>query len=319
MPKEITTPGDGPDPGVVRLRRQPGAVGARRRRARARRSASSTCWSRSTSTSTRPTGTPTTSSRRRPGSSARTCRSPFLGFFTHAVHPDHRGGRRAARRGAPGVGGHRRHLAADRRRALLASGPLRLLAQARHAAHAARGSSTCCCAPARRATCFGLRRGGLASRSCARNPHGIVLAEHIATGVLAQADPPPRQARAPRRAGDRARELARLASPRTATIPDFPLRLIGLRELRSHNSWMHNAPLLMRGGRTHAAAHPSRRRRGARARRRRALPDQLARTGRSRSPATVTDEMKRGHGRAAARLGPPRRLAASPTRPAART
>jgi len=28
--------------------------------------------------------------------------------------------------------------------------------------------------------------------------------------------------------------------------PDFPLRL---RELRSHNSWMHNAPLLTRGGR----------------------------------------------------------------------
>jgi formate dehydrogenase len=40
--------------------------------------------------------------------------------------------------------------------------------------------------------------------------------------------------------------------------PDFPLRLIGLRELRSHNSWMHNAPLLMRGGRTHAARiHPN--------------------------------------------------------------
>jgi formate dehydrogenase len=29
--------------------------------------------------------------------------------------------------------------------------------------------------------------------------------------------------------------------------------MIGLRELRSHNSWMHNAPLLLRGGRTHAA------------------------------------------------------------------
>ncbi len=33
--------------------------------------------------------------------------------------------------------------------------------------------------------------------------------------------------------------------------------MIGLRELRSHNSWMHNAPLLMRGGRTHSARiHP---------------------------------------------------------------
>jgi anaerobic selenocysteine-containing dehydrogenase len=38
---------------------------------------------------------------------------------------------------------------------------------------------------------------------------------------------------------------------------DRPLRLIGLRELRSHNSWMHNAKLLMRGGRTHALrVHP---------------------------------------------------------------
>jgi formate dehydrogenase len=40
--------------------------------------------------------------------------------------------------------------------------------------------------------------------------------------------------------------------------PDFPLLLIGLRELRSHNSWMHNAPLLMRGGREHALRiHPA--------------------------------------------------------------
>ncbi len=30
-----------------------------------------------------------------------------------------------------------------------------------------------------------------------------------------------------------------------------------MRELRSHNSWMHNAPLLMGGGRTHALRmHP---------------------------------------------------------------
>ena len=52
-------------------------------------------------------------------------------------------------------------------------------------------------------------------------------------------------------------EADRLAA-RNGHDPDFPLRLIGLRELRSHNSWMHNAPLLMRGGRTHAArVHPA--------------------------------------------------------------
>ncbi len=51
-------------------------------------------------------------------------------------------------------------------------------------------------------------------------------------------------------------EAGRLAA-RNGHDPDFPLRLIGLRELRSHNSWMHNAALLMRGGREHAArVHP---------------------------------------------------------------
>ena len=35
------------------------------------------------------------------------------------------------------------------------------------------------------------------------------------------------------------------------------MRLIGMRELRSHNSWMHNAPMLMRGNRRHALRiHP---------------------------------------------------------------
>jgi anaerobic selenocysteine-containing dehydrogenase len=39
--------------------------------------------------------------------------------------------------------------------------------------------------------------------------------------------------------------------------PDgYPMRLIGMREARSENSWMHNAPLLMRGDRVqHARMH----------------------------------------------------------------
>ena len=32
----------------------------------------------------------------------------------------------------------------------------------------------------------------------------------------------------------------------------FPLRMIGMREPRSENSWMHNSPLLMRGERSSA-------------------------------------------------------------------
>ena len=42
-----------------------------------------------------------------------------------------------------------------------------------------------------------------ASRSWRENPHGIVLAEHLAPGVLAQADPPRREAGPARPAGDR--------------------------------------------------------------------------------------------------------------------
>ena len=75
--------------------------------------------------------------------------------------------------------------------------------------------------------------------------------------------------------------------------PRFPLKLIGLRELRSHNSWMHNSPLLLRGGRTHSA---------------RVNPDDAAaagladgdtvcvssKSGSIELPVTVTDEMTPG-------------------------
>ncbi len=102
---------------------------------------------------------------------------------------------------------------------------------------------------------FGLRRGGLNLSKLRENPHGIVLADHLAPEVLngqirhrdkrVRLDPP-----------EIAAEAARLIA-QNGDDPAFPLRLIGLRELRSHNSWMHNAELLMRGGRTHAArVHP---------------------------------------------------------------
>jgi len=102
---------------------------------------------------------------------------------------------------------------------------------------------------------FGLRRGGLSLRALRERPHGMVLAEHVATGVL------PEKLRtefgrvrlAPAAIVE---EAGRLAATNGGD-PSFPLRLIGLRELRSHNSWMHNAPLLMRGGRVHALRmHP---------------------------------------------------------------
>jgi formate dehydrogenase len=138
---------------------------------------------------------------------------------------------------------------------------------------------------------FGLRRGGLNVKKLARQPHGIVLSEYIATGVLRDKvrHPGSRLQLAP---AEIAGEVGRLASANGAD-PDFPLRLIGLRELRSHNSWMHNSPLLMRGGRVHALrvnpldadAH--------------GLADgdrvQLAsKSGSVTVPVKVTDEMTRG-------------------------
>jgi formate dehydrogenase len=103
---------------------------------------------------------------------------------------------------------------------------------------------------------FGLRRGGLSiSKLWKDHPHGLILAEHPRTGVL----------RKKVRHKDRrihldhpqiSAEIARLGDV-AAPSADFPLRMIGLRELRSHNSWMHNAALLMRGGRTHSLRiHP---------------------------------------------------------------
>jgi anaerobic selenocysteine-containing dehydrogenase len=103
---------------------------------------------------------------------------------------------------------------------------------------------------------FGARRGGLSVDKLRRDhPHGYVLSDHVATGVLnkkirhrskkLQLAPPAI-----------VEETARVAAS-NGDDPAYPLRLIGLRELRSHNSWMHNSPLLMRGGRVHALrVHP---------------------------------------------------------------
>jgi formate dehydrogenase len=106
---------------------------------------------------------------------------------------------------------------------------------------------------------FGLRRRGLSVRRLRARPRGVVLGDHHRPGTLR------------RRIGHKDRRV-HLAPPeivaeieRLAAAPEppagFPLRLIGLRETRSHNSWMHNAPSLMRGNRGNrdhrARVHPS--------------------------------------------------------------
>ena len=138
---------------------------------------------------------------------------------------------------------------------------------------------------------FGLRRGGLSIDRVARDPHGIVLSEHIATGVLD--DKVRHRGSRVRLAPDEiAGEVARMGAVNGAD-PSFPLRLIGLRELRSHNSWMHNSPLLMRGGRVHALrVHPD----DAEAHGLAEGADVrlVSKSGSVTVPVKVTDEMTRG-------------------------
>ncbi|MDH6244678.1 molybdopterin-dependent oxidoreductase [Mycobacterium sp. OTB74] len=98
---------------------------------------------------------------------------------------------------------------------------------------------------------FGLRRGGLTLRRLTeQHPHGVVVAQHVRTGVLRNV------------VGYLSRRI-KLAHPGIADEVDklahrqppegYPMRMIGMRETRSENSWMHNAPLLMRGDRSHRA------------------------------------------------------------------
>ncbi|AFM16536.1 anaerobic dehydrogenase, typically selenocysteine-containing [Mycolicibacterium chubuense NBB4] len=96
---------------------------------------------------------------------------------------------------------------------------------------------------------FGLRRGGLTFRRLIREqPHGSVLAPHLRTGALKEAIAY-LGGRIALSHSDIADQIAALSS---RSHPDgFPMRMIGMREARSENSWMHNAPLLMRGDRNH--------------------------------------------------------------------
>lgn len=96
---------------------------------------------------------------------------------------------------------------------------------------------------------FGLRRGGLSFRRLTdRHPHGTVLTPHLSTGVLEQAVGYPR-GRIRLVHEDIAGEIDVMS--RSVHPDGFPLRMIGMREPRSENSWMHNSPLLMRGDRSH--------------------------------------------------------------------
>jgi anaerobic selenocysteine-containing dehydrogenase len=101
---------------------------------------------------------------------------------------------------------------------------------------------------------FGRRRGGLSfARLTAEQPHGFVLAPNLREGVLHDVVVY-RGGRVRLRHDEIAAEVAKLAHREAPEA--YPMRLIGMREARSENSWMHNAPLLMRGERAqHARMH----------------------------------------------------------------
>ncbi|PRC51419.1 formate dehydrogenase, partial [Mycobacterium sp. ITM-2017-0098] len=78
-----------------------------------------------------------------------------------------------------------------------------------------------------------------------------VLAEHARTGIRAEAVRHP-DGKVPLAPTEILDELTRLGT-RHPDDPDFPLMAIGMREMRSQNSWMHNSPTLMKGDRRHLA------------------------------------------------------------------
>ncbi len=98
---------------------------------------------------------------------------------------------------------------------------------------------------------FGLRRGGLTFRRLTQqHRHGVVVAPHIRTGVLSDVVVY-RRGRVQLEHVDIASEIVDLVQ-RSRPV-GFPMRVIGMREPRSENSWLHNTPMLMRGNRIHRA------------------------------------------------------------------
>ncbi|MBB4852990.1 anaerobic selenocysteine-containing dehydrogenase [Mycobacteroides chelonae] len=98
---------------------------------------------------------------------------------------------------------------------------------------------------------FRLRRRGLTFDRLSREyPHGKLLSEHLPEVPLSHSVSY-LNGRVRLQHKDIETEVASLTA-RTHD-PRFPMRLIGMREARSENSWMHNVPMLMRGGRVQRA------------------------------------------------------------------
>jgi formate dehydrogenase len=95
---------------------------------------------------------------------------------------------------------------------------------------------------------FGLRRGGLSRKKLVRHDGAIKLADHCPTGVLGKRIHT-KDKRVHLEHPMFTEELRRMTASQTADR-EHPLRLFTIRELRSQNSWLHNVPKLMSGGRS---------------------------------------------------------------------
>ncbi len=93
---------------------------------------------------------------------------------------------------------------------------------------------------------YGKRRGGLSVRRLLnRKPHGQSLRADLPTGLL------PKDRRINLALPELVSEIERLKAWRHD--PAWPMRLIGMRELLSQNTWLHNVPSLMSDRRRHYA------------------------------------------------------------------
>jgi anaerobic selenocysteine-containing dehydrogenase len=98
---------------------------------------------------------------------------------------------------------------------------------------------------------------GLSLAKLAANPHGVLLGP-IRTGIMAEKlHTPDRKIHL--HDPEIAAEVDRLRAVAAAPPPNgaYPFRLIGRRDARSNNSWLHNVPRLMEGERcTRLRIHP---------------------------------------------------------------
>lgn len=93
---------------------------------------------------------------------------------------------------------------------------------------------------------FGLRRKGISFKKLQAAPNGIRLREDLPTGVIADK----------LRTADKLIDLAptviieEIQRLKDHVSSELPFRMIGMREIRSHNTWMHNSPRLTPEGRS---------------------------------------------------------------------